>query len=81
MTFSHTKGAWNVQLVRLAELNFAEILRWTASNFGERQAVICEATLLRAIDALRSGPNIIGTRPRDDLDPGIRTLHVARRLG
>ncbi|EIC28949.1 MULTISPECIES: type II toxin-antitoxin system RelE/ParE family toxin [Methylomicrobium] len=79
MTFSGTKGSWNVQLVRLAELDFAEILRWTASNFGERQAVIYEATLLQAIDALRSGPNIIGTRPRDDLGSGIRTLHVARQ--
>lgn len=32
-----------------------------------------------AIEALHDGPAILGSREREDIRPGIRTLHVARQ--
>lgn len=32
-----------------------------------------------AIEALEGGPDVLGARVRDDIQPGIRTLHVARQ--
>jgi len=35
-------------------------------------------TIALAVAALRDGPDILGSTPRNDLGAGIRTLHVAR---
>jgi toxin ParE1/3/4 len=70
--------AWKVRLGHQAERDFVEILRWTASTFGEAQASAYAETMSRAIEALREGPDIGGSRARDEIEPGIRTLHVAR---
>ncbi|MEW6692080.1 MAG: hypothetical protein AB1340_04535 [Pseudomonadota bacterium] len=35
--------------------------------------------MTQAIEALHEGPDILGTKARDDIAPGIRTLHVARQ--
>jgi toxin ParE1/3/4 len=70
---------WRVRLSEAAERDFADILRWTAANFGLRQAQAYRETLLAAIGALADGPDVPGSRPRDDILPGLRTLHVARR--
>ncbi len=32
-----------------------------------------------AIEALEKGPDVLGAKARDDIQPGIRTLHVARQ--
>jgi len=69
---------WDVKLTTGAKKDFAEIIRWTKQNFGTRQVRIYEATLEDALDALHAGPAIIGVKQRDDLGPGIHTLHVAR---
>ncbi|MFM2042573.1 MAG: hypothetical protein RLY86_1149 [Pseudomonadota bacterium] len=69
---------WTVRLSAAAERDFLEILRWTADRFGRRQAKTYARVLGAALEALVSGPTIIGVRRRDDIAPGLLTLHVAR---
>ncbi len=69
---------WRVRLGAVAEVDFANILKWTTENFGPRQAGIYRDTLLRAIGELASGPEVAGSRARDEIMLGVRTLHVAR---
>jgi len=70
---------WRVRLGAVAELDFANILKWTTENFGARQSRIYRDTLVQAITALADGPDIAGSKARDEIAPGLRTLHVARR--
>ncbi|WP_315811442.1 type II toxin-antitoxin system RelE/ParE family toxin [Bradyrhizobium sp. SZCCHNR2028] len=69
---------WRVRLSAVAELDFANILKWTVENFGRRQAEVYRDTLLRAIGELAYGPDVAGSRARDEIMHGVRTLHVAR---
>jgi toxin ParE1/3/4 len=70
---------WRVRLGAVAELDFANILKWTNENFGPRQARIYRDTLMQAIGELANGPDVPGSRARDEIVPGLRSLHVARR--
>ena len=70
---------WKVRLAARAELDFSEIITWTIENFGERQAKTYVETLSLAIEALHDGPDILGSKVRDEIGLGIRTLHVARQ--
>ena len=72
------EGEWRVHLGAAAELDFANILRWTTDNFGAEQARIYRDTLMQAIAELANGPDVAGSRARDDIMAGLRTLHVAR---
>ena len=69
---------WRVRLGALAELDFANVIRWTAENFGASQARRYQETLLRAISELSGGPKVDGSKARDEIMSGMRTLHVAR---
>jgi plasmid stabilization system protein ParE len=46
--------------------------------FGADQAAVYGALLAEALALLEQGPAIIGARPRDEIDEGLRTLHVGR---
>ncbi len=70
--------SWRVRLTERAELDFVEIVQWTAENFGRRQAEHYAESLALAIEALTAGPDVLGAKARDDLGVGIRTLHIAR---
>lgn len=70
---------WTVRLGHQAEQDYVEILRWTAKTFGEGQAHTYAETISLAIEALEGGPDILDVREREDIQPGIRTLHVARQ--
>ncbi len=70
---------WTIRLGRQAEQDYLEILQWTAKTFGKAQAKTYAETLSQAIQALEAGPEVLGTRARDDIGPGLRTLHLARR--
>lgn len=70
---------WNVRLGVVAEIDFANILKWTVENFGSRQASSYRDTLVQAIGALTDGPEVAGSKARDEIAKGLRTLHVARR--
>jgi toxin ParE1/3/4 len=69
---------WRVRLGAAAELDFANILKWTTENFGARQARRYRDTLVRAIGELANGPEVGGSKGRDEIMLGLRTLHVAR---
>lgn len=70
--------AWKLRQTGDARKDRARIIRWTVNRFGPRQAEIYAETIALALEALGDGPEIIGVKQRDDLAPGIRTLHVAR---
>jgi toxin ParE1/3/4 len=69
---------WRVRLGAVAEVDFANILKWTTENFGARQAGIYRDTLLQAIGELAKGPDAPGSKAREEIMPGLRALHVAR---
>ena len=69
---------WRVRLGAVAEVDFANILKWTTENFGARQAAIYRDTLVQAIGELAKGPDVPGSRARNEIMPSLRTLHVAR---
>jgi toxin ParE1/3/4 len=78
MSERRTLSVWKVQLNTPATQDYANALKWTTKTFGPRQAETYAAILDHALDALRAGPNILGVKRRDDIAPGILTLHVAR---
>jgi len=51
---------WRVRLGAAAEVDFANILKWTAENFGARQSRVHRGTLVQAIGELADGPNVLG---------------------
>jgi toxin ParE1/3/4 len=69
---------WAVRLAEKAEHDLLEALVWTIDQFGALQADEYLETLTLALEALTDGPNIVGSKVRDDIGLGIRTLHVAR---
>ena len=69
---------WRIRLTMTAETDFQNILRWTSEHFGARQAHIYADTLTEAIEALTEGPDLAGSRERNDIGEGLRVLHVAR---
>ena len=71
--------AWQVRLASQAEQDLFDIILWTAENFGTKQAEHDAATIALAIEALHDGPDILGSKVRDEIGMGIRTLHVARQ--
>lgn len=70
---------WAVRLAAAAETDYAEIVRWTAQQFGLRQARTYAATLDAALAALITGPGVAGARRRSDIGPHLWSLHVARQ--
>jgi toxin ParE1/3/4 len=69
---------WRVRLGAAAELDFANIVKWTAENFGAGQSRFYQKTLIQAIGELAEGPDLAGSKARDEIVPGLRTVHVAR---
>ena len=59
-------------------MDYAEILSWTTKHFGKAQAQTYSETVQQAIQALTDGPEILGSKRRDEIELGIWTLHVAR---
>lgn len=70
--------AWTIRVGHQFEQDYIEVLRWTTKTFGEGQARTYAETIALAIEALGDGPDIPGARTRDEIQPGIRTLHIAR---
>jgi len=66
---------------RHAELDFANIVKWTAETFGARQSRVYRSTLVQAIGDLAEGPDLAGSKGRDEIMPGLRTLHVHGTVG
>ena len=47
---------WRVRLGAAAELDFANIIKWTTDNFGQRQSRVYRDVLIGAIGDLGDGP-------------------------
>lgn len=73
-----TTGAWTLRLGTEAERDFVDILRYTRDRFGDQQAAHYRATLLAALSALETGPDVLGSVSRDEIRSGLRSIHVAR---
>jgi toxin ParE1/3/4 len=74
-----TQRRWRYRLGADAEKDFARILKYTRDTFGERQVDVYRVTLIDALVALNDGPDVQGSTARDEILPGLRTLHVARK--
>lgn len=48
-------------------------------NFGQRQSRAYRDVLIHAIGDLGDGPDIAGSKARDEIMSGLRTLHAARQ--
>ena len=70
---------WLVRLGSVAEHDFADIIAYTAETFGARQARVYQSTLTKALTALHAGPDVIGSVARDEIEAGLKSLHVARK--
>jgi toxin ParE1/3/4 len=69
---------WRIRLGAVAERDFINIVAWTGERFGARQAESYRATILAAIQALEQGPELLGSKSREDIGEGVRTLHIER---
>jgi toxin ParE1/3/4 len=69
---------WRVRLGAEAELDFANILKWTTETFGARRSRLYRDTIVQAIGELVNGPEVAGSKARDEIKRGLRTLHIAR---
>ena len=56
-----------------------QILRYTLETFGERQAVNYRAPLIDALASLSEGPQVPGSRSREEILAGLRTFHIGKR--
>ncbi len=74
-----TAGRWKIRLGAAAENDFVNILRTTLDRFGPTQVEIYRSILVDALEQLSDGPELPGSAARDDILPGLRSLHVARR--
>jgi toxin ParE1/3/4 len=59
----------------------SNILKWITENFGAHQSRLCRNMLVQVIGELANGPDVAGSKARDEIMPGLRTLHVARHGG
>jgi toxin ParE1/3/4 len=69
---------WTVRLAAAAEGDFQDILQWTAEQFGDAQARAYAETIIAAIEALSAGPEAARARPRDEILPGVFSVHISR---
>ena len=74
-----TEVGWTVRLSDTAKADYDEILRWTATRFGARQAAAYGTLLADTLARLERGPAVAGARRREEIAPGLRSLHVGRR--
>ena len=52
---------WRVRIGAAAELDFANVLKWAAENFGLRQSRVYRDTLVQAVGELADGPDVAGS--------------------
>jgi len=69
---------WQPTLTPRANEDLFEIVVWTEEHFGSAQADVYREVILAALRELKDGPQLVGVRQRDDIRPGLLSLHVAR---
>jgi toxin ParE1/3/4 len=73
-----TETQWRIRLGSEAERDYVSILDYTADTFGQRQAELYKTLLQETLAMLAAGPAAIGSIARDEIRPGLRSLHIAR---
>ncbi len=68
-----------MRLTAAAERDYQHILAWTLQTFGQNQLAIYRQTLSDALAQLHHGPDVPGSKRRDEIAGGICTLHVGRQ--
>jgi toxin ParE1/3/4 len=66
-----------VRLTFEARRDLADILEWTTGRFGPQQAAVFAGALTSALMLLANGPDQTSARRRDDIKPGLWSLHLA----
>jgi len=69
---------WRPYFSGRAEQDFFDIIAWTTEHFGRSQADTYKNVILSAVQVLEGGPAVVGVKSRDDIRPGLMSLHVAR---
>ena len=73
------KVFWQVQLTDMAEIDLIGIKIWTTEKFGAPQAAKYLGVIALALEDLMIGPKAIGSKPREDIGPNVRSLHMQRK--
>ncbi len=68
---------WTVRLSAEVENDFYSILDYTIETFGERQADPYKTLIQEALSTLSSGPEAPGSKTRNDIQAGLRSLHIS----
>ncbi|WP_206476473.1 type II toxin-antitoxin system RelE/ParE family toxin [Microbacterium sp. KRD172] len=63
-------------LAPAARADIVDALEWSVKNFGDTVRDGYEALIIAAINLIRDDPTVLGSRERDDLATGLRTLHL-----
>jgi toxin ParE1/3/4 len=74
-----TTTHWVVRTGAAADTDVKNIVRWTAAQFGPAQARAYSTIIDAAMQDLRAGPGIVGSKVRTDIGPNLYTLHVGRK--
>lgn len=69
---------WRVRLGAAAEVDFANILKWTAENFAADSLAPIGMLLFRRLANLLTVLMLRTKWPRDEILAGLRTIHIAR---
>jgi toxin ParE1/3/4 len=72
-------AGWEVRLAEVAERDFRSILAWSVERFGAAQARRYRDMLVGALASLTGGPVALNSKAREDIAPGLRSLHVGGR--
>ena len=73
-----SRQTWRLVLSAAAEADLANIAAWTAETFGARQAEVYADALLDCVDELTANPFLERSRARDEIAPGLRSLHMSK---
>lgn len=69
------------RLTHLAAQDIADLLRESRRRFGALQRDRYGSLIARAISMIAERPDRPGSRPRDELQPGVRSFHVELAAG
>jgi toxin ParE1/3/4 len=70
-----------VRLTREAERDLRAIILWTTKRFGTRQAAVYGELIDHAVRAIGKAPLMALSKAREEVGPGIRTLHIGSFSG
>jgi toxin ParE1/3/4 len=73
------RGRRNISLAAAAQADLDNIAAWTTENFGPSQAEHCIEAILDTIDELTVSESPTRSLARDEIEKGLRTLHMRKR--